>query len=106
MALDAELTPEEENRAMKIYLAGGEGKGYDPVGKEDRLRKEYGPGWRKIQKALNDYLEPLIKRPESWTDESARESAQKMSVILEENFPWFDETARQLMLGCFLYEWK
>lgn len=104
--MEIELTPEEENKAMTVYLSGGEGKGYDPIGKEERLRKAYGPGWRRVQKALDEYLAPLIQRPEGWTEESARESALKLGGILEENFPWFDETTRQLMLGCFLYEWK
>ena len=101
-----ELSKEDENLAMRVYLGGKDAGRYDPVGRQDRLRKEYGPGWRAVEKALNEYLEPLIKRPEDWNKESAQEAAAKMATILEDCFPWFDETTRGMMLGCFLYEWK
>jgi hypothetical protein len=101
-----DLTKEEENRAMRVYLGGGEGKGYEPAGREQRLRKEYGAGWKAVQKALDEYLEPLISRSEDWDRGSVHEAAAKMDVIIEECFPWFDETARGLMVGCFIYEWK
>ena len=101
-----EISKEEENTAMRVYLGGREAKGYDPLGREERLRKEYGAGWRAVRKALDEYLEPLIKRPEDWNKESVQEAAAKMAVIIEECFPWFDETTRGLMVGCFVYEWK
>ena len=100
------FTKEEENAAMRVYLGGGEGKGYDPVGREERLRKEYGPGWRKVQKALDEYLEPLLKRPEGWNAASVQEASVEMGAIIEECFPWFDEATRGLMVSCFIYEWK
>jgi hypothetical protein len=100
------LTPQEENEAMKTYLGGGEGKGYDPVARDERLRKRYGPGWRKVKEALDEYLDPLIRRPEGWDREDVQASAARLGLIIEENFPWFDETARGLMVSCFVYEWK
>lgn len=103
---DKGLSNEEENAAMRVYLGGGEGKGYDPVGREDRLKKEYGPGWRKVKAALDEYLEPLIKRPEDWNKESIHEAAAKMDAVIEDCFPWFDERTRGLMVDCFIYEWK
>jgi hypothetical protein len=101
-----EMTPEEENQAMRIYLGGKEAAGYDPIGREERLRKEYGPGWRAVEKSLNEYLEPLLKRPEGWREASVHEAAAKLDAVIEEHFPWFSETTRALMVGCFIYEWK
>src|SRR5687768_8900808 len=104
--MEGVLSKQEENAAMRVYLEGGEGKGYDPVGREERLRKAYGPGWRKVQGALDEYLRPLLERPEGWSAGSIHEAAAKVDAVIEDCFPWFDERTRGLMVGCFIYEWK
>jgi hypothetical protein len=98
------LSPAEENAAMKVYLGGS--RGYDPAGREERLRREYGPGWRPVQKSLDEYLAAVLKRPEGWTGGDVHAAAAAVDAVIEECFPWFDETARGLMVGCFIYEWK
>ncbi len=97
---------DEENRAMKIYLGGEGAKGYEPSNREQRLRKEYGPEWRSVRNALDEYLKPLISRSDDWNREDLHQAAARMDAIIQECFPWFDETARGLMVDCFIYEWK
>ena len=103
----AAMTPEEIDRAMKVYLGMNESGGIKPFGEKERLVAEYGR-LRACSMAgtLQGYLDDMMAMPLDWKEDTLDSASDRAALVAEELVPGLSPLTYKAMSNYFNYQWR
>ena len=96
----------ELERAILIYLGADTNGGVQPVGMEERLRKEYGALAELILKDVRKTLSILDEYEPDWSADTLQFAAQKVENDLVRRLPNFSKSLHKAMANYWSYGWR
>ena len=101
------MTPEEIDRAMRVYLGVGDSGGIQPAGMKDRLVEEYGkPRALLLERTLRSYIDRMMSMTVDWKAETLESASDRAAAFAEELLPGLTPSTYIGLGNYFHYEWR
>jgi hypothetical protein len=101
------MTPEEIDRAMRVYLGIGDSGGIQPVGMQERLTSAYGESRAPaLERTLQDYLDQMMAMPVDWKAETLEAASERAASFAKELVPGLTPSTYAGMSKYFAYQWR
>lgn len=100
------MIEKELNEAMRIYLGGGEGGGIDPLGRKERLDKQYGPRSPEIQKELDEILGKVSSIEIDWKIGKGEALLVQLVNLVQKKISWADDVVCKKMANYIAFQFR
>jgi hypothetical protein len=94
------------NAILKLYLGAGATGGYQPVGKEERLKSAYPNDHGAMLKQIEGYLQLDYHPPSEWTHSDLAAEQRVVEKVLAERFPDLDKVSVNALACYWSYGWR
>ena len=91
------------NHVLKVYLGTDESGGYEPLYKEERLRKAFPDSYSQMMELMAPYLKADQER--DWTLDLVQER-DRFDAALRLKFPELDAIIARALANRWAFNWK
>lgn len=96
----------EVNRILRIYLGTDTRGGYQPIGREERLKKAYPTDHECKLKMIDRFLSAEASYKPDWTKQSLVQARDAFAEILRRQFPELEDVVVLALANRFVFGWR